>query len=419
MKFSKESITEPLTALKKLLTWMLYACVVGVVAGLAAIAFHYGVDWANSTRAAHPWIIWLLPLGGIAIVVMYKVCGMERDLGTNFVLLAVREAKHMKLRTAPLIFLSTIVTHLLGGSAGREGAALQLGGSIAGTLGERMDLDEKSERIMVMCGMSAAFSALFGTPMTAALFAMEVISVGVMYYVALVPCLISAIVAFQMAVACGLHEKVGYTVYGVPDVDLFTVLKAVLLGGLCAMVSVLFCWTMETVRGQYQKWFENPILRAAVGGLLVAVLTLIVGSQDYSGAGDPLIHRMLGGERIPVAFLLKILFTALTLGAGFRGGEIVPALCTGCAFGSLMGPFIGLNSSFAGAMGMAAVFCGTTNCPLTAVLMAAEMFGTKSLALCAVCCSVSYMMSGYWGLYSAQKIVYSKLSPEWVDRKAK
>ena len=168
--------------------WLLYSCLTGVVVGLVAVAFHLGIDLATELRGEHPSMIWLLPLGGMAIVLLYRVCGMEKDRGTNLVLVAVRDAERLKLRTAPLIFLSTILTHLVGGSAGREGAALQLGASLSAYVGRKLRLDQHDGRIVVMCGMAAAFSALFGTPLTAVLFAMEVVTVGRMYYAAMVPC---------------------------------------------------------------------------------------------------------------------------------------------------------------------------------------------------------------------------------------
>ena len=410
----KRHVREGVTFLK----WMLYAGSIGILVGAVAVAFHYGVDWATELRGEHPRMIWLLPAVGVVIVLLYRLCGMERDRGTNLVLVAVREAEPMKLRTAPLIFLSTILTHLVGGSAGREGAALQLGGSLAAWVGRSIRLDAKDSRVMVMCGMSAAFSALFGTPLTAAIFAMEVVSVGVMYYAAMVPCVLSSLIAFQFARVCGLHATVGYSIPDAAALSPLTMVQAAGLGVLCAIVSILFCEVMHAAPKVYANVAPNPLIRAAMGGVLVLGLTLMVGSQDYNGAGDFVIRRLLAGETIPQAFLLKIAFTAVTLGAGFRGGEIVPVLFTGCAFGTLAGPILGLPHAFSGAMGMAAVFCGATNCPITSILLSYELFGGESLPLYALCCVVSYLLSGYYGLYSEQKIVYSKYRPEWIDQKA-
>ncbi len=397
--------------------WLLYSCLTGVVVGLVAVAFHVGIDIAAGLREEYPQVIVLLPLAGPAIILLYRACGMDKDRGTNHILAAVRDAEGVKLRTAPLIFLSTIGTHFVGGSAGREGAALQLGGSLAAYTGKRLGLDEMDERIMVMCGMAAAFSALFGTPLTAALFAMEVVTVGRMYYAALVPCLVSSSVALLAAQAFGLHLDGGYPVYDALKLTPLSLLQAAALGVLCAVLSILFCVVMHASPRLYAKYLPNPMLRAAAGGTLVLILTLLAGSQTYNGAGDPVIRRLLAGETIPEAFALKLLFTALTLGAGFRGGEIVPVLFTGCAFGTWMGPLLGLPHGFSGALGMAAVFCGATNCPLSSILLAFELFGGDGLPLYALCCGVSYMLSGYYGLYSEQKIIYSKFKPLWVDKK--
>ena len=403
----------------RFLKWVLYSGATGLLVGAVASAFHLGIDWGAHLRADRPWVLLLLPLGGVAIVLLYRLSGMEKDQGTNLVLVAVREAEPMRLRTAPLIFLATILTHLVGGSAGREGAALQLGGSLGAWMGKTVRLDAKDRRVMVMCGMSAAFSALFGTPMTAVLFSMEVVSVGVMYYAALVPCTVSALTAFQVAQTMGLHRTLGYEMGAAAALSPLTMAQAAALGLLCALVSILFCKVMHTAPKVYARFLPDPLLRAAAGGALVLLLTLLVGSQDYNGAGDAVIRRMLSGETIPAAFLLKILFTALTLGAGFRGGEIVPALFTGAAFGTLAGPLLGLPHGFGGALGMAAVFCGATNCPMTSMMLAFELFGGEGLPLYGLCCGVSYMLSGYYGLYSEQKIVYSKFRTQWVNKKAK
>lgn len=418
MKLGSERWLGHIRELGIFLKWLLYACGIGLLAGAVAAAFHFGIDWATELRGEHPWVVWLAPIGGVAIVLLYRVCHMEKDQGTNLVLVAVREAEPLKLRTAPLIFLSTILTHLVGGSAGREGAALQLGGSLAAWVGRGIGLDDKDRRVMVMCGMAAAFSALFGTPLTAAVFAMEVVSVGVMYYAALVPCAVASSVAFLLARFLGLHQTLGYPVGEAMALTPLTMLQAAGLGLLCALVSILFCKAMHYAPKLYARVLPNTLARAAVGGVLVLLLTLLVGEQTYNGAGDAVIRAMLAGETIPEAFLLKILFTAVTLGAGFRGGEIVPVLFTGAAFGTTVGPLLGIPHGFGGAMAMAAVFCGATNCPMTALLLSLELFGGEGLPLYALCCGVSYMLSGYYGLYSEQKIVYSKFKTEWIDKKA-
>ncbi len=419
MERLKETMKRVAYGLGSFIKWGLLATLSGVVVGAAAVAFHWCIGTASALRTMYPWLIWLLPVCGVAVVWLYNVCGMADYRGTNAIITAVRDGESVPLRMAPLIFVSTVMTHLVGGSAGREGAALQLGGSMAGWAGRVLHLDEKDERVMVMCGMAAAFSALFGTPITAAIFALEVVSVGVMYYAAIVPCLIASVSGLILAQALGLHGLVGYAAGEIPALTGVSMAQSVGLGVLCAAVSVLFCEVMHVGGALYKKYIPNTLVRGAVGGALVLGLLLVIpDSWLYMGAGDELIRKLLGGQTIWYAFLVKLVLTALTMGAGFRGGEIVPAMCVGAAFGTWMGPMLGMPHGFAGALGMAAVFCGVTNCPVTSMLLSYELFGGQGVVLFALGCAVSYMLSGYYGLYSEQKIVYSKLRAEWINKKA-
>lgn len=399
------------------LKWMMLALVCGLVIGLAGTAFHFCLDFAQRARQTYPWLIWLLPLGGVLITALYRWGGIQNDRGTNFVLIAVRANEKLSFKTAPLIFVSTFFTHLLGGSAGREGAALQLGGSLAAKLGRLLHLDEKDARILTMCGMSAAFSALFGTPVTSAIFSMEVISVGVMYYSAIVPCVVAAIVGNQVAALFGV-QPVSFALAGVPELSAPGLARVILLGVLCAVLSILFCVCMHQSAALYKRLIPNKFLCAAVGGLLVALLTLAVGSRDYNGAGMEVIARAVAGQARPEAFALKLLFTALTLGAGFKGGEIVPAFFTGATFGNVMGKLLGLSPSFGAGLGLVALFCGVTNCPISSLMLSVELFGARGFPFFALVVAVSFMLSGYYGLYSEQKIIYSKFKPEFIDKKA-
>lgn len=399
------------------LKWMMLALVCGLVIGFAGTAFHFCLDFAQRARQTYPWLIWLLPLGGVLITALYRWGGIQNDRGTNFVLIAVRANEKLSFKTAPLIFVSTFFTHLLGGSAGREGAALQLGGSLAAKLGRLLHLDEKDARILTMCGMSAAFSALFGTPVTSAIFSMEVISVGVMYYSAIVPCVVAAIVGNQVAALFGV-QPVSFALAGVPELSAPGLARVILLGVLCAVLSILFCVCMHQSAALYKRLIPNKFLCAAVGGLLVALLTLAVGSRDYNGAGMEVIARAVAGQARPEAFALKLLFTALTLGAGFKGGEIVPAFFTGATFGNVMGKLLGLSPSFGAGLGLVALFCGVTNCPISSLMLSVELFGARGFPFFALVVAVSFMLSGYYGLYSEQKIIYSKFKPEFIDKKA-
>lgn len=395
---------------------ILFAVIIGVTVGIVGAAFHHSIEIATELRLEHPWLLYLMPLAGVVIIGSYRICGIEKDRGTNFVLTAVREDEPMYLRKAPLIFISTVLTHLVGGSSGREGAALQLGGSISGKIGHAMGLGSKDKKLITMCGMAAGFSALFGTPITAAIFAMEVISVGVMYYAAIVPCVLGAIIATLVAQKLG-GEVIAFALHEVPAMEGGAVVRVLILGILCSTISIIFCYVNHKTPKLYGKYLPNPLIRAAVGGLIVIVLTLLVGTREYNGAGMDVISRALQGEAVPYAFALKILFTAITLGAGFKGGEIVPVFFTGATFGCVVGELLGLPAGFGASLGMTAVFCGVTNCPVSSILLALELFGGQSLALYALCIAVSYMLSGYYSLYTEQKILYSKLKPEFINIK--
>ncbi len=387
----------------------------GLVCGGVGTLFHFAVDYATEARMTHPWLLFLLPGAGVLIAWVYKLAGMEHDRGTNLILDSVRTEERPPLRLGVLIFISTVLTHLCGGSSGREGAALQIGGSLGSAMGRLLHLNPKDCRILILCGMSGLFSALFGTPVTAAMFSMEVVSVGILHYSALLPCLFSALVAFQLSVSLGVPP----TAFSVPSpsaLSLGLLWRVAVLALAAALVSILFCKVMHTAAQLYQRFLPQPMLRAAVGGALVVTVTLLLGTTDYNGAGMDVVTRALTGDARPEAFAVKLLLTALTLGAGFKGGEIVPAFFIGSSFGCVMGGLLGLEPGFAAALGLIAVFCGIINCPVTSLLLSVELFGSHSVLIFALTCAISFLMSGPYGLYSSQRLTYSKLEPTFVDR---
>lgn len=396
--------------------WVIFAILSGLIVGGIGTLFYFGMYLVTLTRTKNPWLIFLLPVSGLVIVGCYRLLHDEKDTGTNLVLSAIHSDEELPLRMAPLIFLSTLITHLFGGSAGREGAALQLGGSIGNGLGKLFRFDDKDKHIMIMCGMSAAFSALFGTPMAAAVFSMEVVSVGVMYYAALVPCVISSLVASMVARYFGVAQEL-FLIEKIPAFRFLPAVKISVLAILCAGVSILFCIMLHSSDHLYKRFFKNAYIRIFVGGCLVIALTLLVGDQTYNGAGMNMIEQYMQGQVPPEAFILKMLFTAVTLGAGFKGGEIVPSFFTGAAFGCLFGNILGFSPSLCTAVGMTAVFCGVTNCPITALLISFELFGYDAMPYFLLAVAFSYMLSGYYGLYSSQKIIYSKYKTNYINRK--
>ena len=398
--------------------WGIFSAFVGLFVGAFSTLFAFCLRQVTSFRTENPWLILCLPLAGVVIVFLYGVFRYKNDKGTNMVLSSIHAEAEVPFRMAPLIFISTIITHLFGGSAGREGAALQLGGSIGQQLGKLFRFDEKDQRIVVMCGMSAAFSAIFGTPIAASIFSMEVVSVGVMYYAALVPCVFSSLVASKFA----NHMGIGPNVFKIRQMPLFEVVPSLKVIGLalcCAALSVVFCMALHSLGDFYRNKLKNPYIRIIVSSLVIILLTIILQTDDYMGAGVPVIQRAIQGNVEPLAFVSKIVFTALTLEAGFKGGEIVPSFFVGATFGCLFGHIVGISPSLCAAVGMMSVFCGVTNCPITSLLIAFELFGYHGIPFFMIAISVSYLLSGYYGLYHDQTIVYSKYKTEYINRKAR
>ncbi|MBP3783980.1 MAG: chloride channel protein [Butyrivibrio sp.] len=421
---SKENIIEHIPDLdlvgrvRVLLRWVILGCMTGAIVGAIGAMFSKAISMATAFRTSHDLIILGLPLAGLLIVFMYRLCKDYEDKGTNLVIKSIQEGEHLPVMKAPLIFISTTLTHLFGGSTGRESAALQMGGSIGYNLGKLCRLKEGNVKIMTMCGMSAAFSALFGTPMTASFMAMEIENVGVMYYSALVPCVISALTAQGVAEFLGATGE-QFAVNIVPEFTATQGIYTGLLALLCAIVSVLFCQVLKFSGKTYKKLLPNPYLRVFVGGVIVVALTYLSGTRFYNGAGMNVIEMAIKGEAPALAFLLKIIFTALTLGAGYKGGEIVPALYIGATFGSLYSQIFGLHPALCAAIGMGALFCGVTNCPISSLFICFELFGFKGMPYYLLAIALSYTFSGYYSLYSSQKIMYSKFHNKYVNRETK
>ncbi len=416
MEKLREKLLNILPTLRALGQWVLLAGLAGGACGLAGAAFTWCVAQATALRGAHPWLLFCMPLAGLAIVWSYRAAGMENDSGTNQIIASVRGGERPPVRLAPLIFFGSVLTHLTGGSAGREGAALQIGGSISAGIGRLLRLGDRNTNTIIQCGMAGLFSALFGTPVTATVFAMEVVNVGHFRYAALFPCLLSALVANAIPRALGLPAE-AYRLSGLPELGVVPMLRCGALAVLAALVSILFCVLMHEAGHLYKKYIPNQYVRSLAGAALVIVLTPIEGSGDYNGAGGHIIELAVEGQvHVPWAFALKMLFTALTLGAGFRGGEIVPTLFIGSTFGCAAAPLLGLDPAFGAAVSMVALFCGVVNCPMASMFLAIELFGGGGLLFFALACALSFLVSGRYSLYSSQNIVYSKLEARLNDQ---
>lgn len=414
----KNYFSDTWSSLKVLVIWLFAGTIIGGTVGITGVAFHYAIHFLTGVRSENSWVVFLLPLGGLLIVRLYSKAGMVNDKGTNAVILAVRENERLPFRTSVLIFVSTVITHFLGGSSGREGAALQIGGSLAASGGRLLKLGEKEQKILVMSGMSACFAALFGTPVTAAIFSIEVISIGIMHYSAIIPCVVSAITAFQISVFLGV-EPTSFSMRFVPELQEITVIKVVPFAIVCGLMSRFFCFVIHRVKHIFQRYIKNRYIRVLVGSAIIIVMTLISGGQKFNGAGGDVIAESFAVRSAFYLCFVKLLFTAVTLGCGFKGGEIIPAFFVGATFGSFVSEFFGISFSFGAGLGLIALFCGATNCPIASLLMSIELFGIEAVPYFALVCGISYLISGDTGLYGEQKIMYSRKMPEFVNKTLK
>ncbi|MCR5575395.1 MAG: chloride channel protein [Oscillospiraceae bacterium] len=413
MSSFKQESGEALRFLLGFLKWVLIALFTGTLGGLVGSAFHLSVSHATAFRTAHPWMLYMLPCAGLCIGLIYHLFHTENK-NTNTIIDSIQLGERVPLALVPTIYLSTALTHLCGGSAGREGAALQIGGSLGNFTGRLFRLDEKDMRIATLSGMSAVFAALFGTPLTATVFALEVISVGVLYYSAFVPCLVAALTALQIAALFGIAPE--HFVLAACPVHWAMVLRVAGLAVLCSVLSILFCLAMHQTDHLLRRLIPNDFLRVVVGGCVIAALTLVLGTTEFNGAGMDVITRAIeDGAARPDAFFWKLVFTAVTLGSGYKGGEVVPCFFVGATFGCVAGALLGIPAGFAAAIGLVCVFCGAVNCPLASILLSVELFGSEALLYFALACGIAYMLSGYFGLYSSQKIMYSKLKAEFIN----
>ena len=398
--------------IKTVCKWLVIAGVTGLVGGAVGSLFHHGVDYATGLFGQWPWLLYLLPVSGVFITGVYHWM-RAHNLSTNNVIEAVHGGSHIPIRLIPAIFVGTIFTHLCGGSAGREGAALQIGGDLGLHIAHAFRLDDKDTRLGTLCGMSALFSALFGTPLTATFFSLEVISVGVLYYAGFIPCIVSSLVAYWLSLRMGVVPM--HFAVAAPALSVGVIVRVAGLAVLVALLSIFFCELLTRTKKWAKKKIDSRYLRTFVGGFIIIALTLLLGCRDYNGAGMASINAAIAGEAKPLAFFWKIVFTAITLGFGFKGGEVVPTLFVGATFGCTAGALLGLPAPFGAALGMVLLFCSVVNCPVASILLSIELFGADGILCFALGCAVSYVLSGYRGLYSSQTILYSKLRAEFIN----
>ena len=402
-----DQLRRPKFYFKVFFNWSFLASIIGIVGGLLGAVFHHVLHFVTHVRGEHTWLIFLLPVGGLLTVAIYRLFHMQANKGTNEIIEATLDGHPVSPMVAPSIFLATSITHLFGGSAGREGAALQLGGSMASALAKWFDLKEDNRKVLVMAGMSAVFAGLFGTPLTAALFCMEFESVGTMLSPALLPCFLAAFIASRVSGLLGVHAET-YILTEAFQLTRMNCWQYLILAVLVSLLGIAMCWVFHQAEHFAAHHLPNPFIRIAVGGVIVTAMTLLVGDHRFNGAGMDLALKAVGGEADWYSFLLKMLFTAVTLSAGFKGGEIVPTFSIAATFGCVLGGLLGLDAGMAAALGLVGLFCCATNSPFASIMLSIEMFGGTNLYLFAFISVICFVLSGNSSLYSSQIIQYSK-----------
>lgn len=390
------------------LKWLIYASAVGLLTGALSAFFLKSLEEATAMRSSHSLLLYGLPFAGALISFLYLKFGKNAIRGNNLVIEQANGAdERVPLRLIPLTLIGTIATHLFGGSAGREGTAVQIGGATADLVGRIFKINKKERRILIICGMSAGFSSVFGTPIAGTLFALEVLALGIFREEALFPSLWAALVANWTALSLGaVHTH--YQMGEIPTTSFSLIAKLILAAIVFGLTGRLFSRLTDYLKAKLKIWMPNPVIKSFVGGCLIILFVLLVGSRDYLGLSLPLLQQAFDGDSAPFAFIFKLIFTSVTLSAGFQGGEVTPLFVIGATLGSSLAPLLGLSIPFVAGLGFIGVFAGATNTPIACFIMGLELFGATALPYLFLICVISYLFSGNSGIYESQLIHIKK-----------
>lgn len=401
----------PLFFKKKLeiaVKWLLLCTLVAIVVGSASAGFLYSLDWAGTYRDAHQWLIWLLPIAGFGLGTLYFYFGKDINAGNNLVISEIENPKEkIPLKMSVMIYIGTICTHLFGGSAGREGTAIQMAASLSDQLGYRFKITKPERQILLLSATAAGFGSVFGTPYSGVAFALELVFIGGLRYWAIVPCLLSAVGANFVTLwwqAPHTHYSIGST----PHLSAISILYVALAGILFGFAAKIFSNSLHHCTKLWVKLISYPPLRLFVGGLMVSLFVYFWGDTKYIGLGIPNIVSSFGEASNSYDFALKMLLTIITLSAGFKGGEVTPLFFIGATLGSALSLAIPLPTGLLAAMGFVAVFSGATHTPIACTIMAVELFGIQCLPYALIACAVAYFSSGSVSIYNFQTVASPK-----------
>ncbi len=397
---NKEKTKKIISAVFKMAVIIIAAIAVGAICGAVGGAFAQSIRFVTALRDEYGWLIFLLPIGGLVSVTLYKLTKTE-GLGTDRVIESAVGASETPILLMPVIFTASVITHLFGGSAGKEGAALQLGSCSAELVSKLIKADAKVHSVLTVCGMAALFSAVFGTPVGACVFALEVAVIGKINAFAVFPAMVSSITAYCVSTAMGVSPE-SFHIDAVPDFGIAVLLKTVAISVVASIAAGVFCYMLHGGEKMAEKVFKNPFLRIFVGGCALIIMTMIFGT-DYNGGGMFVIDRIFEeGAVRPEAFLLKMVFTVITVSVGYKGGEIVPSFFIGATLGAALAAVFGLPVGFCTAIGMVAFFAAVTNCQIASAVLAVELFGTNGFIYFAAAAFASRVFFGKTSLYNKQ-----------------
>jgi len=393
---------------KSFMKWVFYGILVGIFCGIASAIFLHSLEYVTKTRESSSWIILFLPIGGVFTAYLYKKVGKNSSRGNNLILEEIQDkGEEIPKRMGVLVLVSTLISHLFGASVGREGTAVQMGGSISEAIGKLFKVNQRDRRILLMSGISGGFGSVFGTPLAGTIFGMEVSSVGAIKYEALIPCFVASFVGDIVTKSLRVtHTK--YSIDLVPNISFIVLCKVIFASMLFGLVAIIFSEMIHFFKRNFAKYVKNIYYRPIIGGVIVIVLTLIVKTNIYNGIGTETIKDSFVTSVPSLAFLGKIIFTSISLGSGFQGGEVTPLFYAGSTFGNFLAPLLNLPIGFLAALGLIGVFAGASNAPIACFILGVEMFGSEGIIFFFISSIISYMFSGHHGIYTSQVVATAK-----------